>query len=165
MTWDMETRASVINGRLSRLDFLAACSPFLFMLDWMMNHQFHSYNIRIFILSRGINFLLVVLCMFARGRWRDYGSRVDVPLFFLVFEFLIFILAIVNCIFYNVFVLFMMLFVIVSVALPSEDVENDFGLIPETSMLGCFIAFPFAVVTCIFVVKLFFQSLFLKTGC
>lgn len=165
MAWDTETRISIINGRLSRLSFLAICSPFLFGLDWVMNHQFQNHHIRALLLSKVIAVLLAVLCMLARARWRDYGSRVDAPLFFAVFAFVIFILSIISCIFYNLFFLFMTLFVSASAALPQENIENDFGAIPANSMLERFIAFPFAAAACLLLTKGFFQSLFLKVSC
>ena len=99
MNWNNETRLSLINGRLSRLTFLSICLPFLFLLDLTTSQQLHNQHIPAFLIGKIFGVLIAVFCLLARGRWRDFGSNVDAPLFFLIINFVIFILFIVNCFF------------------------------------------------------------------
>ena len=165
MGWDDETRLSLLNGRLSRLNFLSVCLPFLALLDWLISQQLHNQKVPAFLFGKVFGVLLAVFCLLARGRWRDFGSKVDTPLVFMVINFAVFLLFIVSCIFYNFSLLLMLGFLAVSTALPSEDVENDFGVVPKSSRIGWFIAIIFSTISIFLIIKITSTAFFIKLGC
>ena len=53
-------------------------------------------------------------------------------------------------------------FLVLSATLPSEDIENDFGLVPVSSRIGFVISCVLSIISTYLIVKLQFQ-LFLST--
>lgn len=165
MSRDTETRLSIIDGRLSRLNFLALCAPFLFLLNWLLVQQLQTPKVPAFLFGKVVAALIAGFCMLAGGRWRDYGTKVDAPQYFFLFTFVVFILFTVNCVFYNLSILLMLAFLVISAALPPEDNENDYGVIPQSSFFGFFIALPFSIASCFYFIKSFFQVFFVRVNC
>ena len=165
MSWDDETRLSIVNGRLSRLNFLSVCLPFLALLNWLISQQLHNQKAPAFLFGKVFGILLAIFCLLSRGRWRDFGSKMDTPLFFLIANFIVFLLFVVHCIFYNFALLLMMGFLVVSAILPAEDVENDFGLVPTPSVIGRYIGIIFSAASVYFIIKIAAAAFFIKVGC
>lgn len=165
MSWDDETRLSIVNGRLNRLSFLSICLPFLALLDWLITQQLHSQKVPAFLFGKVFGVLLAVFCLLSRGRWRDFGSKVDAPLVFLVVNFIVFLLFLVHCAFYNFALLLMIGFLVLSAFLPPEDVENDFGLVPISSRVGRYIGLVFATISVFFIIKITSAAFFIRLGC
>lgn len=165
MQWNDETRLSVINGRLSRLEFLTYCLPFLVIFDWLATQQLLNHKVPAFLFGKIIGILLMVFCILARGRWRDYGYKVDTPMYFCVVNYIIFLLFIVQCTFYNISLILMLAFIITSACLPAEECENDYGLVPMPSLIGQILSFVCSIASIIFILKILKSTFAIRMNC
>lgn len=165
MSWDDETRLSVINGRLSRMEFLTYCLPFLFVFDWLATQQLLNHKVPAFLFGKIIGVLLMVFCILARGRWRDYGYKVDTPMYFCIVNYIVFILFVVHCTFYNISLILILVFIVTSACLPAEEFENDYGLVPTSSQIGRILSLVCSVASMFFIFKILKSTFSIRMNC
>ena len=56
-------------------------------------------------------------------------------------------------------------FLILSATLPSEDIENDFGLVPVSSRIGFVISCVLSIISTYLIVKTAISAFFVNMGC